>query len=278
MRLSLDGVVIPRALRAHGFKVLGAQISFDNSATAALNKLITNAWAAFQKNQKKLCSKSASFLRRVVLLDRFVRPVAMYCVGSLNPTRRQLQMFHSLHFKMLRRMLGRVRMQTTPLAEYLQEVARSINNTIAKSGVLWWSDYALKTIHSWAGHLGRMILYDRDRLVSRSLLHKNRKYLLALEASTGSQCHGRRFHVWRWERNLYEFYGPDWLERTYNNDDWNDGFGEWLSWRKNDFNSRKRIGYRSTKRFKISLEKALDCAVTEEQSSSSTDSCTDSSS
>ena len=275
--LRLDSVSIKRAPRSTGFKVLGAQVTFDNSASAAVTKLIANAWGAFHKHRGVLCTKKASPARRMHLLDTFVRPVAMYAVGSLNLTRAHLQQFHGLHFKMLRKMLGIQRPQHIDLQTYLKLCADKVNDLMNTSGTLWWDEYALKSIHGWAGHIGRMNVYDERRLVLLALKHRNRQYLLRLQASEGSQCHHRRFHTWRWEKSLYDFYGAEWIDKTAVNEDWADSFPEWLQWRKHRYNMQISKGKRSTKRFKLNLDAAL-ASVTEPAVPSSTSSSSSSSS
>ena len=251
--LQIDGVAIPRAPRAQGIKVLGAQVSMDNCATAAINRCIANSWVAFRKHKDLLCNKQASPSRRLQLLDRFVRPAVSYCIGSLNPTRRHLQQLHAAHFKMARKILGIRRGPDTSLAMYLKDVADKINMLFRLSNQMWWSDYALKMMHSWAGHLGRMSIYDPQRFVFRALTYRNYGYLRALQEEHGHQCHGRRFRVWRWERNFYQFYGSDWTKETISNSEWAESFVEWSQWRSNVMGARVNVGNRSVKRFRISL-------------------------
>ena len=35
---------------------------------------------------------------------------------------------------------------------------------------MWWNDYALKMVHGWAGHIGRMSVYDPERLIFKALM------------------------------------------------------------------------------------------------------------
>ena len=125
-KLNLDGLVIPRAPRSEGIKVLGAQVSFDDSATAALKRCFVNAWSAFNKHRRLLCSPCARPDRRIALLNRHVRPAVAYCVGSLNLTKQQLRSTHGLHFRMLRKMFGRLRPPEENLSTYLRTVAARI--------------------------------------------------------------------------------------------------------------------------------------------------------
>ena len=278
LQLQVDGHVYKRAPRALGFKVLGAQVSFDQSAAAAINRCFSNAWAAFSKHRSILCSHTASPARRFHLLERFVRPVVMFAIGSLNLTRRHLRQFRGLHFRMLRKILSVQRPPEVPLEDYMRHTADRVNRTMDSTGISWWDDRALKTVHSWAGHLGRMSIYDPARWVYRALQFRNRHYLLQLEEAHGSQCHGRRFCPWRWEHNFYGYYGADWIAETIRNDDWAASFRQWVHWRKVGFNSRKAGRGRGVKIFRVDLEAVLACVVMENSETESSQTSSSSSS
>ena len=121
----------------------------------------------------------------------------MYCLGSLNPTGRHLQSFRAMHAAMIRKMLGHKRHPDVELGEYMHTAARKVKQAIENTGVLWWDDYLLKQIHSWAGHLGRMHAYDPGRVALQTVQHEGRRYLISLEQEFAQQCQGKRFHVWR---------------------------------------------------------------------------------
>ena len=103
-------------------KILGAQVTFDNCASVALQKCITNAWNAFNKHKGLLCSKRGSLKKRLDLLDKFVRPAVSYCIGSLHLTRRHLQQLRQTQFAMIRKMLGRIRPSEETVGVYTGEV------------------------------------------------------------------------------------------------------------------------------------------------------------
>ncbi len=272
LRLCVDGHVFHRVPRAEGFKVLGSQVSFDQSAAAAMRRCFANAWTAFQKHRAVLCCRRAPLARRFTLLDRFVKPAALFGAGSLNLTRHQLQQYRGLHRRMLRKIVGVQRPEDMTLADYMHHVNFVVSRYAESFGTVWWDEAALKAVYTWAGHVGRMSIYNPERLVYRALVHRNRQYLLHLERTHGNQCHGHRIHTWRWERALYGFYGSEWVAQTINNDCWLDSFQKWLWWRTHDFNAQKLKHDRGTKRFKIDLTLALSSVVPDLSSSSSTSS------
>ncbi len=107
-----------------------------------------------------------------------------------------------------------------------------IGKAVQETGTYWWDDYLLKQIYTWAGHVGRMTVYDPYRYALKTLQHRGRRYLLSLRAQFGQECHGRRFHVWRWEKMFYNYFGTDWMQCTLDSDKWFDEFHQWLQWKR----------------------------------------------
>jgi hypothetical protein len=137
---------------------------------------------------------------------------------------------------MIRKMLGWKRPPEIELGEYMLTTARKVKRAVESSGLMWWDEYLLKQIYSWAGHLGRMSVYDPSRVALQSIQHKGRRYLISLQEEFGQQCHGKRFHVWRWEKMFYQYFGDNWMNMTLESDSWNDRFSGWLEWRRRSFN------------------------------------------
>ena len=136
----------------------------------------------------------------------------------------------------------------------MESTARKVKQAIEVSGVLWWDDYLLKQIYSSAEDVGRMSAYDPTRVALQSSQHKGRQYLLSLQAELGQQCHGKRFHIWRWEKMCDQYFGEDWMQITLESDCWNDNLKSWLGWRRGAFNKQRR----SHKENKLSLINALE--------------------
>ena len=94
------------------------------------------------------------------------------------------------------------------------------------------TDYA-ERVFDWAGHIARMKDYDKHRIVTLELRRKDRDLLQHLERTQGSQCHGWRFHVWRWERRIYDYWEREdvkWKEIARNKEEWTarrKDFGMW---------------------------------------------------
>lgn len=189
----------------------------------------------------------------------------MYCVGSINFTKNQLRRFHGVHFKMLRRILAwRRRSDYTAIGDVLADVANRVQSLFDKSGLEWWDTYALRQVHAWAGYVCRMRVYDPTRWVLRALRFRDHRFLARLVEDFGTQCHGHRFHVWRWERTFYDHYGDDWPLLPLNGDEWNEAFLHGYT------------GGLGNRHVEIQLKTALEFGSAESGKSSTTSSASDS--
>ena len=62
----------------------------------------------------------------------------------------------------------------------------------------------------WCGHVARLTTADPQRETSRISTLKSMEWLRNLKKELGSQCHGRRFRVWRWEQAVAQCVGTEW--------------------------------------------------------------------
>eukprot|EP00959_Pyramimonas_sp_CCMP1952_P119474 2498119-Pyramimonas_sp.AAC.1 len=85
--------------------MLGVHVSFDGSASAAVQKGIAHAWSCFAKNKTPLCARRAPLGKRISLLDSTVKAAAFHCFGSLLLTRVHLAQIRAAQYRMLRYMI-----------------------------------------------------------------------------------------------------------------------------------------------------------------------------
>ena len=207
-------------------------ITFDNYAGLEVKHRIQRAWATFKKYRDIFCKKHVGIRRRLALLDRFVRPALLYCWGCLNVTKDYLKQLRGVQNTMHRIMLGWRAPEGWDVNDYMAVVGGKLKRMREKYDIVQWDEAALRTTFNWAGHVGRMSFYSQDRLVVKTLKHKGIFYLRNLEGVFGSQCHGRKFRTWRWERPFYKYFGDDWWERCRDKEGWDDAFNSWLAWRR----------------------------------------------
>ena len=225
-----QGIPVARSPKASGFKVLGAQITFDNRFHVELAKRISKAWRAFAAIASWLRERSASLKLRMALLDACVAQTLFWGACSWNLTRRDCERVRGVQQKMVRSML-RVR----PLAgegvqHYMARTNRLVSDAIARHSLPFDQQY-FQRMFKFAGHVARMISYDPRRLTLCIMNYKDWKYISKLQQIHGSQLHYRRLRTWRWERPLIKYMGPDWKDHAQHIPTWMSALSSYLAWR-----------------------------------------------
>ena len=142
---------------------------------------------------------------------------------------------------MCRKML-RIKQRPNELNEaYHHRVAFVSAKVRNKLNVRCWGDTYATAIWKFAGHIARMKEYDVGRPTYQALPLQSRNFLKNIEAAhRGSQLHGYRFRVWRFERHFYEYaekqHLKDWKELAASRRSWMEHLEIWLSWRKEHSN------------------------------------------
>ena len=70
---------------------------------------------------------------------------------------------------------------------------------------------------------------DPNRETSNLFLHKNMAWLRGLKEELGTQYHGRRFGVWRWEQAVAQCHGDEWVKLAQNSIVWRSKL-EYVNW------------------------------------------------
>ena len=84
----------------------------------------------------------------------------------------------------------------------------------------------------WAGHVARMVQYDARRLTYKLLQYKSWDWIQNISKENGgSQLHGRRLHVWRWEWPVCKFFGKQsWQAAAQDKTSWNQQLENMINW------------------------------------------------
>ena len=117
-------------------------------------------------------------------------------------------------------------------AEYMSRSMEKMNRFRARRNIRRWDDEALLKAYSWAGHIARMAKYNVERLAHKVLAYRDARYLNTLKTMYGHQCHGQRFHVWRWEQQFSMVFTQDWRQKAQMGETWEDLREHWLTTRK----------------------------------------------
>ena len=84
---------------------------------------------------------------------------------------------------------------------------------------------------SWCGHIAKITTRDPTRETSKLFLHKNTAWLRSLKKELGTQCHGRRFRVWRWEQAVAQWLEDEWVSTGQNSTVWRSKLEEMINWK-----------------------------------------------
>ena len=116
--------------------------------------------------------------------------------------------------------------------EYVAITNHLLNRYRTKYGWLRWDEEALGPVYDWAGHVSRFSAWAPNRLALKALLFRGARYLHEVQAMFGSQCHGKKFKVWRWEQQFARQLGKEWMESALDEEAWKDGRLTWVSGRR----------------------------------------------
>jgi len=220
--VELSGEKVKRAPRNKGFKVLGAIVTFDASYELELLNRIGRAWRAFCSHSSLLCCRSAPLQYRFRLLGVLVACSLFWCSGSWNLTSRQISKLRGVQLKMLRKIVG-CRLRPGETAEtFMERWNAKVKRAKALHSFVGWDRHYWRSVASWGGHIARFATYDDQRVTYRVLHHKSWAWIQRVASENeGSQTHGRKVKVFRWERAFYlHFKKRDWQKEAQDKHNW----------------------------------------------------------
>ena len=144
----------------------------------------------------------------------------------------QISKLRGVQLKMLHKMLGARRRHGESMKEFMERINSKLKRLREANGFNDFDKLYHRSLFKWAGHVARMIQYDPGRPTLRILRHKDWDWIRSISKQFGSQLHGKRLHVWRWERHLYKFFGrSSWQEVAQDACLWHQRLDEMVSWR-----------------------------------------------
>ena len=140
---------------------------------------------------------------RLRVLSSCVASSMYWCCGSLILTQSQCTHLWAIQHKILRRMIYVPRLPTETAEAPMIRWSRLLHNCRAKQ----------KLLHGdGCGHVARVTNKDPKRATSRIFTLKNMEWLRRFKKEPGSQSHGRRFRLWRWEQAVVQCVGTEWVK------------------------------------------------------------------
>ena len=155
-----------------------------------------------------------------------------WCSGSWNLTCKQISQLRDLQQAMLQKMFVIRRRPLEPMCDFMRRWRSKIKQLKIRHSIDWERHYH-RSVFKRGGHVARIVQYHPTRVTYRALKHKDWESIqvTALQNS-GDQLHGRKVHVWRWERPLYKNFGDDsWQQAAQHKLSWTSCLEEMVHWR-----------------------------------------------
>ena len=155
-----------------------------------------------------------------------------WCAGSWILTSTQCTHLRAVQDRMMRKMIyvPRLRGEETHMTRW----ARLLRNCRAKHKLPHGDEIYFASYFSRCGHIARIMTRDPKRETSKLFLNKNMMWLQSLKKELGSQCHGRRFRVWRWEQAVAQCIGCEWVHVDQNSTVWRSKLDEMINWKQHE--------------------------------------------
>ena len=208
----------------------------DNNFAVEIRNRIARAWGAFSVHRELLLHKQGSLKKRLMLLDMTVKQAIMWGAGTWNLTTKQEQSISGIQRKMIRTML-RIRMyRVETMEDYMRRCENLINDVMFKFEVESWVDSWRRIQFNWGGKVVQQGLLNRDRLTNNVLEHYDIQSIKDFaKTHKGWQGHARRFHPWRWETEISNYFwhqGVLWRTIAEQPAMYKEHLEKYIAWRK----------------------------------------------
>ena len=204
------GSGIPRRLHSEGFKAKDSIITTDGRNTGDLDHRIVQFEKALHANSRTLRSSSTKIASKLRLFQAIMRTVLFWGAGTWNLTVRQLSRLRGVQQQWLRRIL-RIQVTSTLDSDIQIELNRETRAWAHKAKIedIVCMFYRLRL--EWAGHIARLHDSRPESLTPLVWRWRCAEHLkIIMLKNNGSQMHGRRVRVWRWEALFTSALGDAW--------------------------------------------------------------------
>ena len=136
------------------FEILGWRVCDSGSMALQWRAVQAGAWALFWSNVRCRSWKKLGLRRRLVLLDRCVRPFVLNKLQIFGPTKFWVSQLDKLQRHMLSRALGHHRLPTDDLKTYWKRVSGCVREHLGSSVSVWSIEWLKATVR-WDSHAHR---------------------------------------------------------------------------------------------------------------------------
>ena len=196
------------------------------------------AWRRFFALRHMLCNNDVALKYKLRLLNSRVLSSMYWCAGSWILTRTQCTHLRAVQDHLLRKMIYVPRSFEESTELHMTRWSRLLRNCRTKHKIMHGDETYFAHYFSWCGHIARLATRDPARETSNMFWNKIMMWLHNLKKELGTQCHGRRFLVWRMEEAVAKCSGDNWIEKAQSNNGWRAKLTDVIGWK----NKRWRIG------------------------------------
>ena len=160
---------------------------------------------------------SAPLRCRLQLCERLGQSVVLWSAGFWRCLKPELQVLRSAQREQWEHIVAPRRIWHESLNAYIRRRHRLVNTIRLESNTRTWSALAVEQKFLWAGHLARM---DATRLKARAFERRGNVWRQEQSISGLGQLHGRRVRIHRWEQQIEDSLGVDWIRLTRDREQW----------------------------------------------------------
>ena len=196
------GKTLQKAPASPGLEILGTMVALSADSTVEHDARLAKSWKASWANHGLLLNRRVSSLRRVRLLSSVVSPTALWAVGGLTHTVKQVNRFDCTMRAMTGRILGIRRTAQELWVPWHRRSRREAGKVLSSLGVHPWGTSLCLKILTWAGHVSRL---PNSRLCKQVFRWKDlewwrrRQALIELGFPQLRHPQGQFGHPCRWE-------------------------------------------------------------------------------
>ena len=143
---------------------------------------------------------------RIKFCETITRPHLIFGAGTYRNTAVFHRKINALQQKLSNFVQHFIRFRGEADGSYFYRRNKSLKELRIREYIARWSDVLNARYYEFAGHLGRLKLYDPARLTVSVMQWKDIESLERLQYTTGTQGHAQRLRVWRWEQPIFNFF------------------------------------------------------------------------
>ena len=197
----------------------------DGEAAVVVDHRLAATKRHYWGRHDQLGTKHVPLMMRLQRYVGTVRESWLYASGTLTLSQAAARRIRWHDHECARRVWRPKRKAEEPWLDWQVRTSRGAGALLLRGGHLALLQKTLERYHMWAGHVARLV---PDNIVSRCTMWKGSRWWHNRQQvcnwldplnRTGWR-HGRTGDHQRWDKMVYEYYGPDWAEAARDREEW----------------------------------------------------------